>query len=208
MKKNTYFIPIVLFFLTSLTFSCKKDDSGGRQEVNSGFTMKINGEPWGAYLTTLLTEEHDDSTYGKYYYGMISGTWARGDDDDDAAAEAMGLYALIPADKFRNPKGIYTIRQQELGKAWALFSTSTDIRDATTYASVDPGNSGRDLGTLEITNFEIGTQSVLGQSTGTEGYTRLSGKFQVELFPVEDHAGKLNITEGKFDLTSGMGFNF
>ena len=206
MKKKTHFIPIVILLLATLTFSCKKDDGGGKEEVNSGFTMKINGEPWGAYLTTLFTDEHEDDTYGKHYSVLINGTWSSG--DEDALTEAMGIYVLIPADKFRNPKGTYTIRQQELGKAWAIFSTSTDIRDATTYASVDPNNSERNLGTLEITGFEVGVQGVLGQNTGKEGYTRLSGKFQMEMFPLAENAGKLTMTEGKFDLTSGIGFNF
>lgn len=208
MKKNTYFIPVVLLLLATLTFSCKKDDGGGKQETNSGFTMKVDGAPWGAYLTTLFTEEHEDDTDGKYYHVMINGTWAADEGDDDAQVEAIGIYVLIPADKFRNPKGTYPIRQEEVGRAWALFSTSTDIRDATTYASVDPNNPGRNLGELEITGFEIGMQSVLGQSTGTEGYTRLSGKFQMELYPVEENADKLNITEGRFDIKSGIGFDF
>lgn len=207
MKTTTYFIPIILFLFAALASSCNKDDDPGKQEVNSSFTMKINGAPWGAYLTSLYTEEHENDDYGKYYHVMISGTWASGD-DDNASAEAMGMYVLIPADKFRNPKGIYRIRKEELGSTWAIFSASTNIRDASTYASVDPTNPEKDLGTLEITGFEIGLQSVLGQSTGTEGYTRLSGKFQMELFPVENSTDKLSITEGKFDLTSGMGIRF
>lgn len=211
MKKNNYFTAIVLLLIASLSFAgCSKDD-GDPPIGGKSFTMKVNGESWAAYLTTLFTEEHENATDGKFYYVLISGTWATDEsygEVDDAHAEAMGIYVLIPASKFRNPKGTYSIRREEIGGAWALFSTSTNIRDAATYASIDPNSPERSLGTLEITGFEIGIQSVLGQATGVEGYTKLSGNFQMELFPVETNTGKLNITEGKFDLTSGMGFDF
>src|SRR5690606_14978790 len=108
-----------------------------------------------------------------------------------------------------NPKGKYEIKGNEKGEAWAVFSTAADIRNATTYSSLDTNSGpGKPAGTLLITDFEVGDQSVHGQPTGKVGYKKLSGKFQLDLYPVDGASAKLNVTEGEFNLKSGMGFDF
>jgi hypothetical protein len=213
MKTTRHFTAVLLFLAVCAGFSsCKKDKDGDPlDKAGTGLTMKIDNVPWSAQVTTLTTQEHTDGTDG-YYAVLINGTvsFENGADGDDFHAESIALYINIPASKFESPKGRYDIKalDNDHGDAWAIFSTSTDIRDAVTYSSLDKNNPDRTVGVLEITGFEIGEQTILGQSTGQIGYTKLSGNFYLELHPVDGASAKLNVTEGKFNLSSGLGISF
>lgn len=207
MKTTKCFI-LIAFLLTAcfgLT-SCKKDNNNPLDQGGKSFTMKVDGVPWSAQITTLFTEQHDEGQPGGGYYAvMLNGTLTVNEEH----AESLALYVSIPASKFQNPKGKYDIKGNENGEAWAVFSTAADIRNATTYSSLDINSGpGKTVGTLEITGFEVGDQSVLGQPTGKVGYKKLSGKFQLDLYPVDGASAKLNVTEGKFNLSNGLGFDF
>jgi hypothetical protein len=74
--------------------------------------------------------------------------------------------------------------------------------------SGNPNNKKQVVGKLEITGFEIGNQNVLGHHSDKEGYTKLSGSFEVDVYPINGAGSKLKITEGKFNLTGAMNFGF
>jgi hypothetical protein len=95
-----------------------------------------------------------------------------------------------------------------MGHAWGIFGSSTDLQDATTYVSGDPNNKKQVVGKLEITGFEIGNQNILGHQSDKEGYTKLSGNFELDVYPINGAGSKLKITEGKFNLTGAMNFGW
>lgn len=208
MNNNNNFIPIILLFFALLCFSaCSKDNDNGLSR-NAGMSMKLDGKEWQASMTTLFTEEHETSQLGEYYYVYLSGSRIieKNSNTEDDLVETIGLYINIPASKFRNPKGTYPIilEESEMGHAWGIFGSSTDLRDATTYVSGDPNNKKQVVGNLEITGFEIGGQSILGHTSDTEGYTKLSGNFHLDVFPMNGAGSKLKITEGEFNLSGAM----
>lgn len=213
MKKNNYFTQIILLFVLALSFSAcskdKEDDNG--LSGNSGMTMKVDGVAWKSAMTTLFAEKHGDDVDGIHVL-YINGTRIieKNSATEDDLAESLGLYINIPASKFRNPNGTYPIIKstEMMNQAWGIFSTSTDIRDAAMYVSGDPQDVDKIVGTLEISGFEIGMQNIVGQPTGVEGYTKLSGNFQLDVYPIVGEGTKLKLTEGKFNLSAGIGFNF
>lgn len=213
MKTKHYIIPLLLtvVFFISLS-SCSKDKDDDALSGNAGMTMKVDGAEWKSAMTTLFAEEHETSGMGEYHLVYIGGSRIieKNSATEDDLVESLGLYINIPASKFRDPKGTYPIivKETELSHAWGIFNSSTDIRDATLYVSGDPQDHDKSVGMLEITAFEIGNQSVFGQGTDVEGYTKLSGNFQLEVYPTLGTGSKLKLTEGKFNLTSGIGIDF
>jgi hypothetical protein len=209
MNNNKYSIPTILLFFALLVFSaCSKDKDNIDLSRNAGMTMKLDGKEWQATMTTLLTEEHETSQLGNFYTVYLNGTKIieKNSNTEDDLVETLGLYINIPASKFRNPKGTYPIilEESKIEHAWGIFVGRDD--HATTYVSGDPNNENQVVGKLEITDFEIGNQSVFGYISEDESYTKLSGKFQLNVYPLKGTGSKLEITEGKFDLSGFMNF--
>lgn len=171
--------------------------------------MKVDGVEWKVTMTTLFTKKHI-TDHGKYYYVYLSGSRVLGESSgaEEDLVETMGLYINIPASKFTNPKGIYPIiiKESELGHLWCVFASSTELRDASIYVSGSCDTIAKSTVTLEITDFEIGKQRVFGQGSDSQGYTKLSGNFQLDIFPMDGSGSKLKITEGKFNLSDAFGW--
>lgn len=211
MNRYKYITPLVLLLLACLGFAaCSKDDNGKKQEDDPGLSMKINGEAWGTTINTLFTEERESSERGEYYVILVGGQRidVEGSEDD---VSSFHLYIVIPKSKFSNPKGTYAIMKEsetKVGQATANYTVSTGAGQ-TWYASYNPVTSAQTVGTAEITDFEIGEQKMVGQPTGVEGYTKLSGTFKLDLYAVQENLGPaLKVTDGKFNLKSGIGFDF
>ncbi len=189
---------LILLLLGVALVGCskKKIDPLG----SSGMSMKVNGVEWKATMSTLFTENPDESVHLVY----INGTkvFTEGGASGGEHVESLGMYINIPASKFRNPKGVYPVILDEtnIGHSWALFSSNEGFQEGSIYVSGDPENPNSVVGQVEITGFDIGMQSVFGQATGKEGYTKLSGKFQMTLHTMIGDKAPLKITDGKFDL--------
>lgn len=201
---------VPLLFICLGFAACGKDDIGKKQDGDSSLSMKINGEHWGTTINTLFTEAHGSSELGEYFLVLVGGQRIGVDDSEDDVS-AFNMYIAIPRSKFNNPKGSYPIMKEseaKVGQATAHFTVNTGSGQ-TWYASYHPASPTQAGGTVEITGFEIGEQRVLGQPTGVEGYTKLSGTFRMDLYAVQENPGApLKVTEGKFNLKSGMGFDF
>src|SRR5690606_8319156 len=135
----------------------------------------------------------------KYYYVSILGMSIISDKEDDV--ESQGFYITIPAGKFRNPKGKYQVIPTEVkvDHAWAVFSKASGVN----YLSGNPANPTTSVGTIEITGFEIGQQTVMGFPSGQEGYIKLSGNFHFKLQNINGNE-MINITDGKFNLKGAL----
>jgi len=211
MKNNDLFIPTIPQLITSLGFPARSRDKNNDKGLSpkTGMSMKVDGVEWKVTMTTLFTKEHQ-TDQGKYYYVYLSGSRVVGEscDPEEDFVETMGLYINIPASKFRNPKGTYPtiIKESELGHLWCVFTSSTELRDASIYVSGSCDTIVKSTVTLEITGFEIGSQSIFGRCTNTQGYTKLSGNFQLDIFPMDGSGSKLKITEGKFNLSDAFGW--
>jgi len=208
MKNKFYMLPALLTFMAfSLFSSCSKDKGPDNDPVlgNTEITMKVDGDQWKSTTTTLVTKEVESDETGKYHIVVINGI--RG--GNDGLSESLSLYINIPANKFKNPKGTYSVAidEEETDHTWVIFSRITGTENLL-YASADPDSPERTIGSLEITGFEIGDQRLPGQATDEEGYTKLSGNFHFEMYPLSETASKLKITEGKFNLSSGFDFDF
>src|SRR5690606_38996195 len=190
-------------FLLFFGASCsKKKDGDVAGSGKSSITMNIDGKKWGSEINSLFAEPKTHSELGDYYNVQILGQSSGGQGNDDVST-SLNLYIVIPKSKFRNPKGTYRIvKQQEakLGDASAVF-TEAGSGVNNWYASYNPANPTQAVGTVEITDFEIGEQQIVGQSSGIEGYTKLSGTFKLDMYNIQVESGApLKITEGKFDL--------
>lgn len=211
MNKYNYITKWLPLLLICVGFAaCGKDDISKKQEADPGLSMNINGESWGTTINTLFTEAHESSELGEYYLVLVGGQRIDAADSEDDVS-AFNMYIAIPKSKFNNPKGSYAIMKEseaKMGQATANYTVNTGSGQ-TWYASYHPASPSQPSGTVEITSFEIGEQRVLGQPTGVAGYTKLSGTFQLDLYAVQENPGApLKVTEGKFNLKSGMGFDF
>lgn len=190
-------------FLLITVASCSDDDKDSNPfSGGNSFSMKIDGNHWSSSINTLFTEDMSNAN-GEYYFVTIGGVIT--DEADDPTTESLQIYIAIPASKMNNPKGIYQVNtdsEMELNQASATFTSSNsvsyDLYTATPHT----------VGTLEITDFEIGEQTMMGYPTGQMGYTHLKGTFKMELASVADPSVVLNITDGQFNLSSGLGFDF
>lgn len=208
--KNKYrLVCLCLIALTFLvSFSCSKetkpdDDNPGVSAIK----MNVNGAQWNSMMTTLITEEKEESDFGKYYLVSLMGNRVieKNSATEDDLAESITFFIAIPASKFKNPKGSYPIVWQNdavLNESSAVFGTSTDLRDALTYVASPNGKSGA----IEITGFETGPQQIMGHPTGTDGYVKLSGTFHATLEPLKGTGSgtPLKITDGTFNLKAGI----
>ena len=190
-------------FLLIAVASCSSDDNGsGSFSGGNSFSMKIDGNHWSSSINTLFTEDMSNAN-GEYYFVTIGGVIT--DEADDPTTESLQIYIAIPASKLNNPKGIYQVNSDadmSIGQASATF-TSSNSENYLLYTSTP-----HTLGTLEITGFELGEQTVMGHPTGQMGYTQLKGTFNMELASVSDPSVVLTITDGQFNLSSGLGFDF
>ncbi|MBL1407845.1 hypothetical protein [Sphingobacterium faecale] len=202
----TFFSAIVL----GVGFSaCSKDNEGEEQSENASLTMKVDGEIWATTINNLFTEEHEyEGT--EYYLVLVGGqriTPSGGEDD----VSSISMHIAIPKSRLNSPKGTYPLlkdAEANIGQATASYIVSSEIGQ-TWYASYDPANPTQAVGTVEITGFEVGEQRVVGYPTGKQGYTKLSGTFKMNVYPIEENRGSVaKITEGKFNLKSGLGFDF
>lgn len=174
---------------------------------SSSFTMKVDGVAWSASLTNLFAEESSHPDVGDYYHIAIGGQYVG--DGENSEVSGINLYVVIPKDKFRNPKGTYPLVEKSDGRLNVATAAFMVGGVNNWYASYNPANRTETVGSIEITDFKIGQQHVLGQPTGVEGYTRLVGTFQMDLYGIaHEPAPRMKITEGKFDLTSGLGIEF
>lgn len=211
MKNNYYILSVLLTAFALMIFTSCSDDNDETSPIGGGnaqLSMKVEGEEWTAAMTTLFTEEHETSELGEYYVVYINGSRIidKNSQTEDDLVETIGFYINIPASKFNSPKGTYPIisNDDEMGRAWAVFGSSTDLRDTTTYISVNPDSPEQVVGSIEITDFETGATHVLGHPTGAEGYTKLSGNFKLDVFPMTGSGSKLTITDGKFNLSDAI----
>ncbi|ERJ60683.1 hypothetical protein [Sphingobacterium paucimobilis] len=203
---TAFFLAIVL----GVGFSaCSKNSEDAEQSENASLTMKVDGEIWGTTINNLFTEEHEyEGT--EYYLVLVGGQRiAPGGGEDDVSS--ISMHIAIPKSRLNNPKGTYQLlkdSEANIGQATASYIVSTEIGQ-TWYASYDPGNPTQAVGTVEITGFEVGEQKMVGYPTGNPGYTRLSGTFKMNVYPIQENGGSaVKITEGKFNLKSGLGFDF
>ncbi|NLO69978.1 MAG: hypothetical protein GX102_03340 [Porphyromonadaceae bacterium] len=211
MNRFKYTATLVLITLIYMSFAaCSKDLGGVKNDKDSGITMKVNGEFWGTTINTLFTEAHESSTLGEFYVVYVGGQRTDAE-DSETDVSVFNMFISIPKSKFKNPKGAYSIMKEDevmASQASANYAVSTGSNQ-TWYASYNPENSTQAVGTVEITSFEIGEQSVFGHSTSKEGYTKLSGTFRMDLYALQDSPGApLKVTEGKFNLKAGIGFDF
>lgn len=192
----------IMTLLTGGIQSCKKKEIDNIVGESS-MSMKINGEAWKAIVTTLHTDAMgEDEENPEAYYVLVNGI--NTSDVDQETSEAMGIYITIPASKFKNPKGTYPVIFKEMtpNNAWALFSSTDPSRPGHNYY---PSNATGTSGTVEITDFSIGQQTVFGQPIGKEGYTRLKGRFSMSLQAITGTDDQITITDGQFDLNTGIG---
>lgn len=200
---------IALFFVTSILLlsSCSESVNGDR---SSDFSMEIDGKTWATTINNLFTEAAEHETLGEYYRVLVGGQRIL-DTESEGHASSFNMYIIIPKDKFKNPKGTYAIMKEsetKLNQASASFVKSGETGQVW-YASYDPANPTASVGTVEITDFAIGTQKVVGQSSGVEGYTKLSGTFSMDMYHIQVvPATVMKVTKGMFDLKSGIGFDF
>jgi len=211
MNKYKYITSLALLLLFCLGFAaCSKEDNGTKLDEDSGLSMKINGASWGTTINTLFTEAHESSTFGEYYLVLVGGQRIDVEDSEDDVS-SFNMYIAIPKSKFNNPEGTYPIMKEseaKLSQATANYVVSTG-EGQTWYASYNPASPTQAVGTVEIAGFEIGEQKVVGQPTGVEGYTKLWGSFKLDLYAMQENPdAPLKVTEGKFNLKSGMGFDF
>lgn len=209
-KYRFLFLCMLALGTGTLLSSCSKDkEPDDSLQQAGGLTMKVNGESWSSSMTTLLSEEKDKEEFGKYHLVsiMASRIIEKNSKTEDDIAESITLYVAIADSKFKNPKGTYPVvweSNSKVNQSSAVFGTASTLLDADTYVPSEQGQSG----TIEITGFEIGDQKVMGHPTGTQGYIKLSGTFNMDLKPLYGKGASkpLKITEGKFNLSGGLGF--
>lgn len=190
--------------------SCGKDsDDLDPQSSDSALTMKIDGQSWGSTVHTLFTDEMEHEQFGEYYHVMVAGQRLSPNDSEEDVS-GLNLYIIVPKSKFNNPKGTYKLMmdsEMKVGDAGALF-TDAAASGHSYYVSYDPNNHTQSVGTVTITDFEIGIQTVAGQSTDKEGYTKMAGNFQMTLHSMDGDGKTLRITDGKFNMNVGIGVDF
>lgn len=207
--RRLLFLWTIAISLVALSACSKDSDSDDNLTKSGGITMKVDGELWSASMTTLISEQQENEEFGSYQLVSIMGTRVidNNSSEVDDIAESITIYIAIPDSKFKNPKGIYPVVWQsssKLNESTVIFGTAASLRDAEMYAPSESGQSG----TIEISSFEIGDQKVMGYPTGTQGYTKLSGSFKMDLKPVgtTETNKSLKIAEGTFNLSGGMRF--
>lgn len=190
--------------------SCGKDsDDLDPNLSDAALSMKINGQSWGSTVHTLFTDELEHEQIGEYFHVMVAGQRLNtsGSEED---VNGLHLYIIVPKSKFNNPKGTYKLMMEKeirAGDAGALFTDAT-ASGQKYYVSYDPNNHTQSVGSVTITDFEIGIQTVAGQSTDKEGYTKLAGNFQMTLYSLDGDGETLKITDGKFNMNVGIGVDF
>lgn len=206
------YMRLLLILMISISVSaCSKNNNADEIGLtdNTGITMKVDGETWGTTINNLFTEEHEYEG-DDYYLVLVGGqriTPGGGEDD----VSALNMHIAIPKSRLNSPKGTYPLlkdSEANIGQATASYIVSTEAGQ-TWYASYNPANPTQAVGTVEITGFEVGEQIVAGHKTGKMGYTKLSGTFKMDVYPIqENEASVVKISEGKFNLKSAIGFDF
>ena len=199
-----YIFTLVIF----IGLACSSDDNVVDEDNlingNSSFTVNLDNEQWSAdmvYITTTggpdFWEEDDD----RFYFVTISAIKFLGDFEDSENAEFFNITFIVPEHKFSDPKGTYLApppeTSDEAGYSVGHYATTTDN---ISFISIDPLDDSRFVGKTNITGFEIGSQTLLG-----EGYVSLSGTFEYELFGWEANTGefiKKEAKEGSFQITN------
>lgn len=203
IKSSKLFLAFFLFIFIAACSDDDDNDSSNPFSSGNTFSMKIDGSHWVSNFSTLDTELIDDIPGEEYYYVYIGGTIV--EEVDALPIETMAIYLGIPESRFNNPMGSYSLTDNintELNHASAIYvSSRNDIYK--TYIVTE-----QSTGSVEVTGFEIGEQTFMGQSTGEIGYTKLSGKFNLELIAPDDPSDKIIITDGQFNFTSNLDFGF
>lgn len=190
----------VLVGTLSLSACSKEDDPTPEVSGDSMLTMKIDGQAWNATATAMWTERDEDDS-GEFYHVAIGAHREDGRGED--FADVIQMYMIVPASDFQNPKGRYPISLRPVGMrdhATAVFASTGD-----TWVSRHLADNTQAVGFMEITDYKIGEQNVAGQPSGIQGYTRLSGTFNVDLMSTNNPSGPtLKITDGKFNVQVGI----
>src|SRR3546814_1459267 len=103
--------------------------------------MKVEGDQWKATTTTLVTKGNGSSEADDYHLVLISGV--RG--NNNGLAESLSLYINIPANKFKNPKGTYSVAidEEETDHSWAVLTRGAGTDTLTIYLSGHMEKNGR-----------------------------------------------------------------
>lgn len=156
-------------------------------------------------LTTISPEYNEED----YYAVAIAAVEVEIDEAEvNDGSNGLFLWILIPKAKFNNPVGTYKVygeEEQRENFAFAMFNTSASGQE-TFYVSADP--AGKSVGTITIDKFKIGKQSYYGGYGGTEGYTQLSGTFEMSLMGFYGNENTevktIKLTKGKFNVKEGL----
>src|SRR3546814_21093775 len=115
--------------------SCSKDTDldDGPESGKGGITMKVDGDQRKATTTTLVTKGNGSSEADDYHLVLISGV--RG--NNNGLADSLSLYINIPANKFKNPKGTYSVAidKEETDHSWAVLTIGAGTDQLTIYLS-------------------------------------------------------------------------
>lgn len=198
--------------LLGLTACSKDEDELGLEEATGeGYiSMKVNGKLWKsdlAGLTTFFNEEEIEG--GEFLAVYMMGL--KCEDCEDAVdpseeVESLSINLLIPIGKYNNPKGTYMGGNLDdpnpKGESLVYYTVKREGEGVWDYyISTDALEEGS-KGKLEINDFKTGKFEFFGAKM--EGYTKLSGTFEYELFKAageDESPEKLVITEGKFLLS-------
>lgn len=201
MKLYNYIILLILIGGLAFLNGCSKKNNNPLQEETS-FSMKVDGRTWNATLTSMMSDSHENSTWGKYHTLMINANLIieNNSASDDEDIETITFLVQIPDSKFRNPNGTYPITSSEekLDNVFAVFGSTTDTQYSDQFIPIS--------GTFEITNSKVGMPKVFGHETGKEGYTEVKGKFQLEMRSINGNKS-IKITDGKFNIKNTLNIN-
>lgn len=195
--------------------ACSKDDDGpGGDPLGKigTMTMKIDGRQWEADVATVMTLSDPDVEEGEdlSYLVTMSGTKVFNGNSDEVA-ESISLNLILSEAAFNNPKRsypVYSMGEGEYGQGVIMYQNKAvdESGSGAVYASVHSDDANRSLGSITVKDYEIGSQSFLGQLLG-KGYIKLSGTFESELYSYDGEdkpLKKMVITEGKFNLNADL----
>lgn len=210
MNSTLKFTGTLLIVFLLIFSSCKKDESPNLDFASGNeMTMTIEGKPWKATLTMLMTIPPEE-TEDEYYVVSLIGSEVDLDDGDDVEnVKGLTIYFAVPKAKFNNPSGVYNFTDIEaVSPEFPAFALFTGWDDEYSYFSTI-GSEGS-IGSIKIDKFKTGKQSFMGVSVSEhEGYTHLAGSFSMTLTEYGNQEGKaprtIQITNGKLDMSSGIG---
>lgn len=201
--KNSVKLLLVLFIAATFA-GCKKSNPVEDEFDIFGagdFTMEVDGSPWKATASTVVTVPPHEEGYD--YYG-ISITATRGDAEGESAVDIITIVLALDEAQFNNAKGTYRLNPSvDLGnginEAYANFITI--INESNRISGVYHPTSG----SLKISDYKIKDQSYAGELYG-KGISEISGTIE-GTFGLTDVTGastdakrSIVIKDGKFKV--------